>query len=119
VSDVHSLYWEECGNPNGNPVVVLHGGPGGGFEPYYRQFFNPEAYRIILFDQRGSGKSKPYASLHENTTWHLVADIEKFREFFKIEKWVVFGGSWGSCLALAYAETHPERVKALSKSPAR
>ncbi len=113
VSQVHALYYEQCGNPAGQPVVFLHGGPGGGTIPEYRRFFDPAAYRIILFDQRGSGHSTPHASLEENTTWHLVKDIELLRERFGIERWVVFGGSWGSTLALAYAETHPERVRAL------
>jgi proline iminopeptidase len=109
----HSLYFEECGNPQGKPVVFLHGGPGSGLEKYHREFFDPAAYRIVLFDQRGAGKSDPFASLNNNTTWHLVSDIERLREKLKIDKWLVFGGSWGSTLALAYAETHPERVKAL------
>ncbi|MNJ92833.1 Proline iminopeptidase [compost metagenome] len=113
VSDIHSLYWEECGNPNGKPVVFLHGGPGGGVSPDHRRFFDPKTYRIILFDQRGSGQSLPCAELRENDTWSLVKDIETLREMFKIDKWVVFGGSWGSTLALAYAIKHPERVKAL------
>ena len=113
VSDLHTLYVEESGNPDGVPVVFLHGGPGGACEPGHRRFFNPEAYRIILFDQRGSGKSRPHASLEENTTWDLVADLEKIREFLEIESWVVFGGSWGSTLALAYAQTHSERVLGL------
>ena len=113
VSDVHELYYEQCGNPNGKPVVFLHGGPGAGLSPEYRRFFDPEAYRIILFDQRGSGQSRPHASLDDNTTWHLVADIEKLREHFGVQQWLVFGGSWGSTLALAYAETHPERVTGL------
>ncbi|EJD54055.1 prolyl aminopeptidase serine peptidase [Auricularia subglabra TFB-10046 SS5] len=113
VSDVHTLYWEVSGNPNGNPVVFLHGGPGGGTSPKDRKYFNPEKYKIVLFDQRGSGKSTPVASVEANTTWDLVEDIEKVREHLKIDKWVVFGGSWGSTLSLAYAQTHPERVKAL------
>jgi proline iminopeptidase len=113
VSPVHTLYYEQCGNPEGVPVVFLHGGPGGGVVPDYRRFFDPAAYRIVLFDQRGSGKSTPHANLEENTTWHLVADIERLRELLGIESWVVFGGSWGSTLALAYAETHPERARAL------
>lgn len=113
VSDIHNLYWEECGNPQGQPVVFLHGGPGGGIGPDLRRFFDPKAYRIILFDQRGSGASTPNAELKDNTTWDLVKDIETLREMFKIDKWVVFGGSWGSTLALAYAITHPERVKGL------
>src|SRR5438270_2028281 len=113
VSDVHEIYYEQCGNPNGKPVVFLHGGPGGGLTPEYRQFHDPNAYRIVLFDQRGSGKSTPHASLEENTTWDLVADIEKLREHLGIEKWQVFGGSWGSTLSLAYAETHPDRATEL------
>ncbi|MEO7111599.1 MAG: prolyl aminopeptidase [Polyangiaceae bacterium] len=113
VSDVHDLYWEQSGNPNGKAVVFLHGGPGGGCEPKQRRFFDPARYRIILFDQRGCGKSTPHASLEENTTWHLVSDIEALREHLKIEKWQVFGGSWGSTLALAYAERHSERVTEL------
>ncbi len=113
VSDVHEIYWEESGNPEGKPVVFLHGGPGGGTEPKHRRFFDPKAYRIVLLDQRGCGKSTPYASLEANTTWDLVADIEKVRAELKIEKWQVFGGSWGSTLALAYAETHPTRVTEL------
>jgi proline iminopeptidase len=113
VSPVHTIYYEQSGNPKGTPVVFLHGGPGGGTVPDYRRFFDPKAYRIVLFDQRGSGKSTPHASLEENTTWHLVEDIEKVREHLDIESWVVFGGSWGSTLALAYAEKHPERARAL------
>lgn len=113
VSTLHELYVEECGNPDGKPIVFVHGGPGGGTEPWQRRFFNPQKYRIVLFDQRGCGKSTPHAELRENTTWDLVADMEKIRERLDIDKWLVFGGSWGSTLALAYAETHPERVKAL------
>ena len=113
VSAVHELYYEQCGNPKGKPVVFLHGGPGAGLVPDYRRFFDPEAYRVILFDQRGSGRSVPHASLDDNTTWHLVADIEQLREHFGVDQWLVFGGSWGSTLALAYAETHPERVSGL------
>jgi len=113
VSDVHELYVEHSGNPNGQPAVVLHGGPGGGCAPFYRQFFDPKDYHIIMFDQRGSGKSEPLGSLEENTTWHLVEDIEKLRKHVNVDRWVVFGGSWGSTLALAYAEKYPERVKAL------
>ena len=113
VSDIHTLYIEECGEPDGVPVVFLHGGPGGNCEPGHRRFFNPEEYRIILFDQRGCGKSKPHASLEENTTWELVTDLEKIRQHLGIDKWVVFGGSWGSTLALVYAETHPQRVLGL------
>jgi len=113
VSPVHELYYEQCGNPDGKPVVFLHGGPGAGLIPDYRRFFDPEAYRIVLFEQRGAGRSKPHASLDDNTTWHLVSDIEQIREHFGIDKWLVFGGSWGSTLALAYAETHPGRVTGL------
>ena len=113
VSPVHELYYEQCGNPSGKPAVFLHGGPGGGVSPDYRRYFNPENYRVVLFDQRGAGKSTPHASLEENTTWDLVADIERLREHLGIERWQVFGGSWGSTLALAYAETHPERVAEL------
>jgi proline iminopeptidase len=113
VSAVHELYYEQCGNPDGKPVVFLHGGPGAGLIPDYRRFFDPHAYRIILFEQRGAGRSKPHASLEDNTTWHLVSDIEHIREYFGIEKWLVFGGSWGSTLSLAYAESHPQRVTGL------
>jgi len=113
VGDGHRIYWELCGNPKGKPVVFLHGGPGGGCSPAQRRQFNPKKYRILLFDQRGCGRSTPYASLEANTTWHLVADIERLREMIGVDKWMVFGGSWGSTLALAYAETHPERVSEL------
>jgi proline iminopeptidase len=113
VGDLHELYIEECGNPDGLPVVFLHGGPGAGVSTFHRRFFDPARYRIVLFDQRGAGKSTPHASLEDNTTWHLVADIETIRAHFGIERWVVFGGSWGSTLALAYAQTHPERVLGL------
>ena len=113
VSDIHEIYVEESGNPEGTPVVFLHGGPGGGTDPEQRRFFDPAAYRIVLFDQRGSGKSIPHASLEHNTTWDLVDDIERLRVYLDIERWVVFGGSWGSTLALAYAEQHPDRVRAL------
>jgi proline iminopeptidase len=106
----HELYYEECGNPRGKPVVFLHGGPGGGCTPAMRRFWNPDIYRIILFDQRGSGKSKPHASLDDNTTWDLVNDIEVLRAAMQVDKWQVFGGSWGSTLALAYCQTHPEQV---------
>jgi len=108
VSNLHTLYYEECGNPEGTPVVFLHGGPGGGISPDYRRFFDPDKWHIILLDQRGCGKSLPFAELKENTTWDLVADIEKIRTKLAISKWHVFGGSWGSTLALAYATTHPE-----------
>jgi proline iminopeptidase len=113
VDDIHEIYVEECGNENGEPVVFLHGGPGAGCEPYHRQLFNPEKYRIILFDQRGCGRSTPHASLIDNTTQHLIADMEKIREELGIRKWVVAGGSWGSTLALAYAQAHPRRVSGL------
>jgi proline iminopeptidase len=113
VSPIHTIYYEQCGNPDGKPVVFLHGGPGGGLDPLYPRFFDPDAYRIVLFDQRGAGKSTPHASLEDNTTWALVGDIEKLREHFGIEKWQVFGGSWGSTLALAYSQTHPDRVTEL------
>jgi len=113
VSPLHTLYYEQCGNPAGTPVVFLHGGPGGGIVPDHRRFFDPDAYRAVLFDQRGAGKSTPHAALEENTTWDLVADIERLRAHLGIDRWVVFGGSWGSTLALAYAETHPDRVRAL------
>ena len=113
VSPVHEIYYEQSGNPDGRPVVFVHGGPGGGTEPFQRRFFDPAAYRIVLFDQRGAGKSRPQASLEDNTTWHLVSDMERLREELGIDRWVVFGGSWGSTLGLAYAETHPERVRGL------
>lgn len=113
VSDIHSLYWEESGNPQGQPVLFLHGGPGGGTAPMHRRFFDPKHYRIILFDQRGSGNSTPSAELRDNTTWDLVNDIEKLREFFNLDKWLVFGGSWGSTLALTYAIKHPSKVTGL------
>lgn len=113
VSDVHEIYFEESGNPRGKPVVFFHGGPGGGTEPKHRRYFDPATYRIVLFDQRGCGRSTPFASLEDNTTWHLVDDIEKLRVHLGIERWQVFGGSWGSTLALAYAETHPSRVTEL------
>lgn len=113
VSDIHEVYYEESGKKDGKPVIFLHGGPGGGTSGRDRRYFDPTVYRIVLMDQRGAGESKPAAELKDNTTWHLVADIEKLREHLKIDKWVVFGGSWGSTLSLAYAETHPDRVKAL------
>jgi len=113
VSELHSIYWEESGNPQAKPVVFVHGGPGGGTGPKQRRFFDPAAYRIVLFDQRGCGKSTPYACLEANTTWDLVADMEALREHLGIERWQVFGGSWGSTLALAYAQTHPDRVSEL------
>ena len=113
VSDLHTIHVEESGNINGKPVIFLHGGPGGGIEPVYRQYFDPEKWRIIVFDQRGCGQSTPHAELQENTTWDLIADIEKIRQHLEIDKWVVFGGSWGSTLTLSYAITHPDRCKAL------
>jgi proline iminopeptidase len=109
----HEIFFEECGNPAGVPAIVLHGGPGGAINPTMRRFFDPQKYRIALFDQRGCGKSRPNASLENNTTWSLIEDIERLREHLGIEKWVVFGGSWGSTLALAYAITHPDRVLGL------
>jgi proline iminopeptidase len=113
VSPVHTVYYEESGNPSGKPVVFVHGGPGGGSDPKHRRFFDPKRYRIVLFDQRGCGRSTPHANLEDNTTWALVSDMEKLREKLGIAKWQVFGGSWGSTLALAYAETHPDRVSEL------
>jgi len=114
VGDGHSLYWELSGNPNGKPVVFLHGGPGGGSSPEHRRQFNPDKYKILVFDQRSCGKSTPYASLENNTTWDLVEDIEKLRtQVSNVDKWMVFGGSWGSTLAITYAETYPERVTEL------
>jgi proline iminopeptidase len=114
VGDGHNLYWELSGNPNGKPVVFLHGGPGGGSSPEHRRQFNPEKYKILVFDQRGCGKSTPYASLQANTTWDLVEDIEKLRtQVAKVDKWQVFGGSWGSTLSLAYAQKYPERTTEL------
>lgn len=113
VSPLHSIYWEESGNPKGQPLIFLHGGPGGGTTPNNRRFFDPAFYRIVLMDQRGAGRSTPHASLEENTTWHLVEDIEALRKLLNIEKWVVFGGSWGSTLSLAYAISHPEVVQGL------
>lgn len=109
----HQLYYEECGNPSGAPVVMVHGGPGAGCSPKMRRFHDPQHYRIILFDQRGAGRSTPRASLEHNTTWHLVADMELLREHLGVERWQVFGGSWGSTLALAYAQAHPARVTQL------
>ncbi|MBA4284152.1 MAG: prolyl aminopeptidase [Xanthomonadaceae bacterium] len=113
VSGLHEIYVEESGNPQGKAVIFVHGGPGGGCEPWHRQFFDPKRYRIVLFDQRGCGRSTPYAELRENSTWDLVADMERIRATLGIEAWVVFGGSWGSTLALAYAETHPQRTLGL------
>jgi len=108
VSDLHQIYYEQSGNPDGKPVIFLHGGPGGGSTPLYRQFFDPKKWRIVIFDQRGCGKSTPHAELQENTTWHLVEDIEKIRNHLNIHQWVIFGGSWGSTLSLAYSQTYPE-----------
>ena len=113
VSDLHEIYFEESGNPHGKPVLFIHGGPGSGTEPNHRRFFDPAAYRIVLFDQRGAGRSQPHASLVDNTTWHLVADIDALRQHLGIEKFLLFGGSWGSTLALSYAQTHPDRVTGL------
>ncbi len=113
VGDGHRVYWELCGNPHGIPAVFLHGGPGGGCAPDHRRLFDPARYRVLLFDQRGCGRSTPHAGLEANTTWHLVADIERLRTMIGADRWLVFGGSWGSTLALAYAETHPERTSAL------
>lgn len=113
VSDLHEIYFEEAGNPDGIPVLTVHGGPGGGSSPTMRRFHNPKRYRIILFDQRGCGRSTPHAELHENTTWHLVDDIEALRKHLGIERWQLFGGSWGSTLSLAYAQRHPDRVLAM------
>ncbi|MGE0008697.1 MAG: prolyl aminopeptidase [Parvibaculaceae bacterium] len=113
VGNLHEIHFEECGSPGGKPVVVLHGGPGGGIVPFLRRFHDPRTHRIVLFDQRGCGKSTPFGELRENTTWDLVADMEALREALGIERWQVLGGSWGSTLALAYAESHPGRVSEL------
>ncbi len=113
VGDGHTIYFEECGNPRGQPALLVHGGPGGGSNPTMRRFHDPSHYRIVLFDQRGCGRSTPNASLEANTTWHLVADMERLRQALGIDRWQLFGGSWGSTLALAYAETHPDRVESL------
>ena len=109
----HEIYWEECGSPHGRPAVFVHGGPGAGADAKARRFFDPKRYRIVLFDQRGCGRSRPHASLEQNTTWDLVADMERLREHLGIERWLVFGGSWGSTLSLAYAQSHPDRVTGL------
>jgi len=109
----HKIYVEQCGHPEGEPVVVFHGGPGGGCSPAMRRYFDPRHYRIILFDQRGCGRSRPHASVADNTTWHLVSDIERIRTMLGIDRWIVFGGSWGATLALIYAEAHPDRVRGL------
>ncbi|HJV72785.1 MAG TPA: prolyl aminopeptidase [Noviherbaspirillum sp.] len=108
LDDIHTLYWEECGNPEGMPVLFLHGGPGGGLSPRHRRFFNPAHYRIVLFDQRGAGKSTPLGEYHNNTTQLLIDDIERLRQLLGIEQWLVFGGSWGATLALAYGQKHPD-----------
>ena len=113
VSELHTIHYEESGNPQGKPVIFLHGGPGGGISPIYRQYFDPQKWRIVIFDQRGCGQSTPYAELAENTTWDSVNDIEKLRQHLNIERWVVFGGSWGSTLALAYSQTYPISCKGL------
>ena len=113
VGDGHKVYVEQCGNPDGMPVVVLHGGPGGGCSPAMRRYFDPKHYRVILFDQRGCGRSRPHASVQDNTTWHLVRDIELIRETMGISRWIVFGGSWGATLALIYAISHPKHVSNL------
>lgn len=113
VDGLHEIYWETCGNPEGTPVVFLHGGPGAGSAPDHRRFFDPAAYRIVILDQRGAGRSRPQGELKDNTTPHLIADLEALRTFLEIERWVVFGGSWGSTLALAYAQAHPEQVRGL------
>ena len=114
VGDGHGIYVEQCGNPDGVPVVVLHGGPGGGCSPAMRRYFDPNIFRIVLFDQRGCGRSRPHASVEANTTWHLVADIERIRTALQIDRWIVFGGSWGATLALIYAQAHPDHVAALT-----
>ncbi|MDZ5696262.1 prolyl aminopeptidase [Chelativorans sp. M5D2P16] len=113
VGDGHQIYWERAGKRGGKPAIFLHGGPGGGFSPKHRRLFDPAKYDVMLFDQRGCGRSTPHAALKANTTWHLVADIERLRAMMGVDKWQVFGGSWGSTLALAYAQTHPERVSEL------
>ncbi len=113
VDDLHTLYFEEAGNPKGKPIVFVHGGPGGGIDADYRRFFDPKLWRVVLFDQRGCGKSTPFSELKNNTTWHSVADMEKLRSHLGIDRWSVFGGSWGSTLALAYAIKHPEKVREL------
>jgi len=114
VGEGHRVYVEQCGNPDGIPVVVLHGGPGGGCSPSMRRYFDPKVYRVVLFDQRGCGRSRPHASVEDNTTWHLVRDIEQIRETLGIERWMLFGGSWGATLALIYAQSHPDRIRAMA-----
>jgi proline iminopeptidase len=113
VGDGHFIYWERAGTPGAKPAVFLHGGPGGGISPDHRRLFDPDRYDVLLFDQRGCGRSTPHASLEANSTWHLVADIERLREWMGVDQWLVFGGSWGSALALAYAQRHPSRVSEL------
>jgi len=113
LSTRHSMHWEVCGNPDGVPLVFLHGGPGGGSLPHHRRFYDPSFWRIVLYDQRGAGRSRPVAELAENTTAHLVADLDRLRAHLNVDRWLLFGGSWGSTLALAYAETHPQRVMGL------
>lgn len=113
VGDGHEIYWERCGTPGAKPAVFLHGGPGSTLSPSHRCLFDPALYDVLLFEQRGAGRSRPHASLDANTTWHLVADIERLRDMAGVDKWLVFGGSWGSTLALAYAQTHPDRVSEL------
>src|SRR5688572_14086756 len=114
VSSIHEIHVEQCGNPQGTPVVFFHGGPGGGIDPMHRRYFDPARYRIVLFDQRGAGKSTPHACLDENTTWDLVDDGDQIRTKLQIDRWHVFGGSWGSTLSLAYAVRHPDRVRSLT-----
>lgn len=113
VSDIHSIYYEECGNPNGIPIIYVHGGPGGGSGTLARKFFNKDKYRVIIFDQRGAGRSKPFVELRENTTFDLVEDIEKLRKLLNIDKWILFGGSWGTTLSLVYAINYPEKVSGM------
>lgn len=113
VGDGHEIYWEECGHPDGTPVLFVHGGPGAGCTADHRRYFDPARYRIVLFDQRGAGRSRPLGGLDANGTWDLVADMERLREFLGIKRWLLFGGSWGSTLSLAYAQTHPDRVRGL------
>ncbi len=110
VDDVHSVYYEQCGNPDGKPAIFVHGGPGGGSSPIHRRFWDPSVYRVVLFDQRGCGRSTPHAELRNNTTWDLIADMERIREHLRIQSWQLFGGSWGSTLSIAYAQQHPDRV---------
>ena len=114
VSHLHSIYWERCGNPNGSSVLIIHGGPGGGSSPSYRRYFDPKKFDIVQFDQRGCGRSTPHSELKENTTHHLIEDIEKLRQLLKIKSWHVFGGSWGSTLSLIYAIQHTEKVLSLT-----